>query len=96
MRRAAKIDANQPAIAAEFERLGCIVHRTNADWDLTVQLYGLTVPVEVKNRETSYGKRGLNKRQQGIKIARWTVYDARDVAQCVESLKTLKRALDAF
>lgn len=94
--RARRVDANHSEIAEEFERQGCIVHRTNSDWDLTVQLYGLTTLVEVKNRETGYGRRGLNKRQQGIKIARWTIYDARDVSQCVQSLKTLKEALDAF
>lgn len=94
--RARRTDANQDAIADEFERLGCIVDRTNKDWDLTVQFCGLTELVEVKNLETSYGRKGLSKRQQGMKLRRWTVYDARDVAQCVESLKTLKRALDAL
>lgn len=97
--RARRTDANQDAIADEFERLGCIVHRTNADWDISCQLPELPMVallVEIKNPATSYGRRGLNKRQQGIKIARWTISGVEGVSQAVQALKTLKRALDAF
>ena len=34
--RARKVDANHKAIAGYFEKLGCLVHHSIGDWDLTV------------------------------------------------------------
>ncbi len=98
MRRYAnRVDNNQDAIVQAFEAEGCIVDRTNRDWDLTVQYKGYaSFLVEVKNPDTAYGKKGLNKRQQGLKVARWTVYTPRDAIQCANALKVYDKALKAL
>lgn len=88
-----KVDANQDAIAAEYERRGCEVHRTNRDWDLTVQKAGITDLVEVKNPATLYGRKGLNKRQKAIKLHRWVVYTPEHVAQHVAHLDAIAEAV---
>lgn len=52
MRRIAKVDANQPAIVAEFRRLGCTVlhmHKLGQGApDLAVGKLGVNVLVEIK------------------------------------------------
>lgn len=85
--RARRTDANHEAIAKAFEGLGCRVHRTNADWDLTV-CYGREVElVEVKNEKTQYGRKGLSKRQQELPIQPYLVRNLDDVEECVKSLR---------
>ena len=50
MRRAAKRDANEAAIVAALERIGCVVRRVNQDGlpDLLVARGGVWMPIEVK------------------------------------------------
>lgn len=49
MRRAAKIDANQPAIVKALEAIGCSVYYIKEPVDLAVGLRKRTVLMEVKN-----------------------------------------------
>lgn len=53
MRRAAKVDLNQPEIIKAYRRLGCYVtptHTVGDDFpDLVVSHYGLTWTVEIKS-----------------------------------------------
>ena len=50
MRRAAKRDANEAAIVAALERIGCVVRRLNQDGlpDLLVACRGMWTAMEVK------------------------------------------------
>lgn len=92
--RARKVDANYNVIADEFERLGCRVHRTNADWDLTVKYCDITRTVEVKNPQTSYGKKGLNAKQKKLTVEPYLIRDVQDVKVCVESMVRYQRYVD--
>lgn len=71
-----RADANCKAIAAHFERLGYLVHRTNDSWDLTVckpfQLETLRL-IEVKDPDSPNLKRknkGNELIDQGFPIIR--------------------------
>lgn len=54
MRRAAKIDANQPAIVKALKAIGCTVHFIREPVDLIVGLRKRTVAMEVKNPEEDW------------------------------------------
>lgn len=54
MRRAAKIDANQPAIQKALEAIGCSVHYIKEPVDLAVGFRKRTVLMEVKNPEADW------------------------------------------
>ena len=63
-----KKDANHDDIVALFRELGCSVIEMHATGipgfpDLACGAIGRTHLVEVKNRETAYGRRGLNDNQ---------------------------------
>lgn len=97
-------DLNHDSIVAEFERLGCVVEDTTCIGqgypDIVVGLPGFmaVLLVEIKNPNSEYGRNGLSRAQARF-AAKFSVDIVRtneDVAQCVESLKTLKRALDAL
>lgn len=85
--KAKRTDKNHSLIADAYEKLGCRVHRTNADWDLTVQYGGLTDLVEIKNPETAYGKRGENDRQKQLPVMRRLIRTVDDVAEHVAVLR---------
>jgi len=91
--RARRTDANHGSIADAFERLGCRVHRTNGDWDLTVQHGGVTMLVEVKNPDTSYGKRGESARQKELPVMRRLVRNLDDVSETVNTLRRWHAAI---
>lgn len=85
--RARRTDNNYDDIVDELERLGLKVHRTNADWDLTVA-YGRAIElVEVKNPETAYGKKGLNKKQKELPIKPYLIRNLEDCLHCAQTLK---------
>ena len=96
MRRAARTDGNCQSIAEAFERLGCIVHRTNSDWDLTVQAGEATVLIEVKNPDSARGRReiksGGNERQRKMQIRRVMVTCVDDVERVVLKLRGMYAA----
>ncbi len=68
MTRHAKKDANHNAIVHRFQELGCSVIEMHATGipgfpDLACGVIGKTHLVEVKNRETAYGRNGFNANQ---------------------------------
>lgn len=54
MRKAAKIDANQPAIVKALKAIGCTVHYIKEPVDLAVGLRKRTVLLEVKNPDENW------------------------------------------
>lgn len=68
MRLNARKDKNHDEIAAAYRELGCgVIELHQAGWglpDLMVVCLKVWHAVEVKNPKTSYGRKGLNKRQQ--------------------------------
>lgn len=91
--RARRTDANHAVIAKAFEQAGCVVHKTNSDWDLTVQLGTQTELVEVKNPATAYGKKGLNPRQERMRVRRAVVVGLEDVERVVRTLRARNAAV---
>lgn len=57
--RARRTDANLREIVAAYRKLGAVVDVTNARWDVTVQVGGLTDLVEVKDSAKPPSKRKL-------------------------------------
>lgn len=70
MRRAANIDANQPALVKAFRQIGATVQHLHAVGkgcpDLLVGFRGVNVLVEVKN-----GDKDLSKRRLTVDEQRW-------------------------
>lgn len=64
MRYAARIDANQTAIVSALRAAGASVYVLKLPTDLLVGFRGVTMLMEVKNKETSYGRAGANKNQR--------------------------------
>lgn len=67
----ARKDANHNELVSLFERLGCTVAQMHACGvpgfpDIAVGAMGKTFLVELKNPNTSYGKRGLNPNQSAF------------------------------
>lgn len=54
MRKAAKIDANQPAIVQALRAIGCSVHYIKEPVDLLVGLRKRTVAMEIKNPKANW------------------------------------------
>lgn len=70
MRRAARIDENQPAIVQALRAAGASVHVIGLPVDLLVGIDGHTLLMEVKNPQSRYGKKGANENQQSF-MADW-------------------------
>lgn len=70
MRRAARIDENQPAIVAVLEAAGASVLVIGLPVDLLVGFRGVTMIMEVKNPKSRYGKKGANEKQREF-MALW-------------------------
>jgi hypothetical protein len=87
MRRARRTDGNHKTIAEAFQKLGCGVHLTNADWDLSVTFGGIVMLIEVKNPETAYGKKGKNEKQKTLPVPTYLIRNLDDVEQCVKTLR---------
>lgn len=94
----AKKDANHVELAKAFEKLGaCVVDCSGVGGgfpDLVVGLPSspLVMLVEVKNPNTGYGRRGLNKHQLAFAAA-WTggIRIVRDLDGVVETVNELRR-----
>lgn len=96
--RAQKIDANQPEIVAEFERLGATVAELGKPLDLLVGFSGIDQLVEVKNLD---GKRPKLTRQgaftddQTVFLKKWKGREPA-IATCKEDCAgILKKMSDA-
>ena len=86
--RARKVDANHRALATVFKQLGCLVHPTIGDWDLTVCKFGIVRLVEIKDPKSPNLKRrnkGNDLIEEGWPIIRVLTQD--DVIKVVEGLK---------
>ena len=69
-RHARRVDNNQSQIVTRLREIGASVIDLSAVGggvcDLLVGYRGVNYLIEVKNRETDYGKRGLNKNQKDL------------------------------
>lgn len=90
MRYARKVDGNTKTISDAFKSLGCHVHQTNGDWDLTVQ-FGVAVRatalVEIKDPE--------QKANKGARVRRSANQKKVHAVMAVRIVKTLDDVLDA-
>lgn len=94
-RRANRRDGTQPEIVQAFEQLGCTVVDLSGVGiaglpDLAVGAVGVTHLVEVKDRATAYGRKGLSSGQsafardwRGGRV--WVVHDALEAAALVQN-----------
>ncbi len=64
MRFARRTDMNQKAIVAALRQHGATVKVIHQPFDLQIWNGDKTMYLEVKNLKTSYGKRGLNAKQE--------------------------------
>jgi hypothetical protein len=64
MRRAARIDANQSQVIIALRAAGASVDVLGQPVDLLVGFRSVTILMEVKNPDNSYGKAGANKNQR--------------------------------
>ena len=84
--RARRTDANHKAIAGWFERLGCLVHHTIGDWDLTVQRMKVTKLIECKNgAKARHTERQIKLLSDGWLIHRVETLD--DAIEVVEAMR---------
>ncbi len=94
--RARKIDTNQHQIVEWLEEYGCRVHKTNADWDLSVQLFGLTMLCEVRPETGGIQKarQGNQERVHGLFSIYW-LRNQEDCKRLVETLLSWHKAICA-
>jgi hypothetical protein len=84
--RARRVDNNHAQIAGWFERLGCLVHRTNLDWDLTVSRMKVVKLIECKNNaKAKHTERQVKLLSDGWPIQR--VENLEDAIQVVEAMR---------
>lgn len=77
-------DANCKDIANCFEKLGCLVHRTNSTWDLTIARANVVRLIEVRAPDSDPKRRnkGNDMIDRGFPIIRvLTIDDCVDVVQ---------------
>lgn len=84
---ARRVDANHGEIAGYFERLGCKVHHTIGDWDLTVCRMGVVKLIEVKNSKKPPSKKRLTKRAQRLVDEGWPI-------RLVETIDDVLKVID--
>lgn len=94
---ARKTDGNLKEIAKAYRKLGCRVHVTNGDWDLTVQSgWLITDLVEVKDDTQPLSNQKVRtKRQKEThdKLAIQIVKNVNDVAAHVAEMRARSHAL---
>jgi len=64
MRLASRVDNNQKGIVDALRAVGATVYNLKEPCDLLVGYHGQTLLMEVKNKETGYGKKGFNENQK--------------------------------
>ena len=93
MRYALRTDKNQALIVEALRAAGArvkVVHQPYdlRIWERNIEPYGESMFIEVKNKETAYGRKGLNAKQadeaQGIPVA------------MVDSVESALRALNVL
>lgn len=70
---ARRTDANHAEIAGYFQRLGCLVHNTNAAWDLTILKHGIICLIEIKDPDKPPSRRKLTPTSQALMDAGWPI-----------------------
>ena len=66
MRHAARVDGNQAEIVAARRESGASVFVLKLPVDLLVGYAGKTALVEIKDRSSAYGRKGLNEKQSAF------------------------------
>jgi hypothetical protein len=66
MRHAARVDGNQAEIVAALRESGASVFVLKLPVDLLVGYAGKTALVEIKDRSSAYGRKGLNEKQSAF------------------------------
>lgn len=94
MRRAAKIDDNQPEIVAAFRRMGCTVAITSAVGagfpDLVVSYRGKNLMVEVKDGSRPPSAQKLTADQEKFHAGwRAPIYIVRDVGDAIALINAI-------
>lgn len=95
--RARRTDANLTDLVNAFRKLGCSVHVTNRDWDLTIGYGGLTMLCEAKDGAKPPSARKLTKNEEKFHST-WTggiriIKDLEDVAETVKVLQGWRLAI---
>jgi len=92
--RARKIDANQNDIVRWLEEYGCVVHRTNGDWDVTCQWAGITMLCEIRPEKggTQGPRKGVQERLHKRMSIKW-LRTQEDCKQCAETLMSWHKAI---
>ena len=83
MTYARRTDANHSSIAETFERLGCKVHHTIGDWDITVSRMGVVKLIEIKNPAKPPSARKLTKRAQKLVDEGWPIRRVETTDDCL-------------
>lgn len=92
MRFARRTDANQGEIVKALRKAGAKVKVVHQPYDLQVWAHegsDRTMYIEVKNPKTSYGKKGLNDKQQEESIG-LPVYTVDSVEAALRALSVLR------
>jgi len=80
---ARRTDANHSAIAETFERLGCKVHHTIGDWDITVTRMGVVKLCEIKDPNKPPSATKLTKRAQKLLDEGWPIRRVENMDDCL-------------
>ena len=83
MTYARRTDANHSTIAQTFERLGCKVHHTIGDWDITVTRMGVIKLVEIKDPSKPPSARKLTDRAQKMVDDGWPIRRVETTDDCL-------------
>lgn len=81
--RARRTDINHKALVQVFKQLGCIVHPTIGDWDLTVAKFGNVRLVEVKRNS----KAKATERQKKLKVIGLPITRVETADDCINLVK---------
>lgn len=84
-----RVDANQDQIVSVLEAVGASVVPIGRPVDLLVGFRGMTFLLEVKNPDSSYGKKGANKAQQEF-TKLWQGHPPAIVSTPLEALRAIR------
>ena len=91
MTYARRTDANHSTIAQTFERLGCKVHHTIGDWDITVSRMGVIKLVEIKDPNQPPSKKKLTERAQKLVDDGWPIRRVETTDDCLAVVAEIHR-----
>lgn len=87
--RARKVDATHKALLACFEKLGCLVHSTNGEWDATVTKFGIVRLIEFKDPKSP----NLKRRNKGddLRDKGWPIHRCMTMVDVINVVNGIKR-----